>query len=126
MLQDMVLPYRHGDDELLFGLNACLRELTRLRPDIFLDLKYQAPLRKGDTGNGSDDVTFALDPTTGLAPAQGTTADYLIPIPPSYQQLMVWGGTGYVQFLDVTDTQDQRAQGFLTKFNSHLLTLTAG
>jgi hypothetical protein len=36
-----------------------------------------------------------------------------------------WFVNGWSQFLDVTDTQDARAQGFMAKFQSHLTTLSA-
>ena len=123
-LQDTIAPYRHDDHDLNQALNACVSELARLRVDIFLDLKYQGPLRKGDTGNGFDDVYFALD-GNNAAPAPGSANDTLMPIPRQYQEALVWGASGYVQFLDVTDTQDQRAQGFLQKFHTHLVTLSA-
>jgi hypothetical protein len=116
-LQDEIEPYRYTDDTLTYCLNTAIREITRVRPDIFLDLKYQAPLQKGDTGFGYEGVQFS--------PPGTPQENILIPIPPLYTQAVIWCAAGMAQFLDVTDTQDQRASGFLQKFSAHLLTLTA-
>jgi hypothetical protein len=51
-LQDLIPPYRYADATLVRALNRGLAELSRLRPDILLDLKYQSPFRKGDIGDG--------------------------------------------------------------------------
>ena len=49
----------------------------------------------------------------------------LVPIPGKYGSAMDWFIAGWCQFLDITDTQDTRAQGFLAKFQTHLTQLTA-
>jgi hypothetical protein len=124
-LQDAVSPYRYPDTTLLGALNIGLSEMGRIRPDVFLDLKYQRPLRKGDTDDGSppvytpDDVAVNPDGTYSLG--KGT----LVPVPGKYVSSLDWFINGWSQFLDVTDTQDARAQGFMAKFQSHLTTLTA-
>jgi len=124
-LQDAVSPYRYPDTTLLGALNIGLSEMGRIRPDVFLDLKYQRPLRKGDTDDGSppvytpDDVVLNPDGTYSLG--KGT----LVPVPGKYVSSLDWFINGWSQFLDVTDTQDARAQGFMAKFQSHLTTLTA-
>ena len=46
-------------------------------------------------------------------------------MPNKYRSAVDWFVTGWTQFLDVTDTQDQRAQAFVTKFQSHLIALNA-
>lgn len=124
-LQDEVAPYRYTDQTVLDALNLALDEVGRIRPDIFLDLKYQRPLIKGDTGDGVpplytlSDIVANPDGTYGPG---GT----LVPVPNKYTQAIDWFIAGWAQFLDVTDTQDARAQGFLGKFQTHLATLTAG
>jgi hypothetical protein len=124
-LQDGVTPYRYPDTTLLIALNIGLAEMARVRADIFLDLKYQRPLRKGDTDDGNpqqyttDDV--ALNPDGSYSLGKGT----LVPVPSKYVSALDWFVNGWSQFLDVTDTQDQRAQGFIAKFQAHLTTLSA-
>jgi hypothetical protein len=112
LLQDLVEPYRYPDDTLTFCLNSGIREFTRLRPDIFLDPKYQQPLRKGDLGKGSEGVGFS-----------GPTSNLIIPVPESYIQALLLYANGLAQFLDVADTQDQRAAAFLQKAQTILLTV---
>ena len=99
-------------DNLLLALNIGLAEMSRIRPDLFMDLKYQRPLRKGDTDEGMPAPYVAVDTS-------------LVPVPSKYMSALDWFITGWSQFLDVTDAQDQRAQGFMQKFQTHLTTLTA-
>jgi|HubBroStandDraft_5_1064220.scaffolds.fasta_scaffold16980_2 hypothetical protein len=124
-LQDAVSPYRYPDANLVLALNIGLGEMGRIRPDMYLDLKYQRPLRKGDIDDGFpptySTADIALNSDGTYDPAKGT----LVPIPVKYASAMDWFINGWMQFLDVTDTQDQRAQGFLGKFQSHLTTLSA-
>jgi len=124
-LQDGVLPYRYPDSTLLFALNIGLAEIGRVRPDIFLDLKYQRPLRKGDTDDGNppnySTTDVGLNPDGSYNLAKGT----LVPVPSKYMSALDWFVNGWSQFLDVTDTQDQRAQAFIVKFQAHLTTLSA-
>ena len=123
-LQDFIQPYRYDDTVLVRGLNRAIAELSRLRPDILLDLKYQHPLRRGDIGDGIpggysvSDIGFA---SAGVYQEGSGTS---VPIPSKYVSALEWFIPGWIQFFDVTDTQDQRASGFLAKFNSHLITLT--
>jgi hypothetical protein len=124
-LQDAVSPYRYPDTTLLSALNIGLSEMGRIRADMFLDLKYQQPLRKGDTDDGNpplyttDDVALNTDGSYSLG--KGTP----VPVPNKYVSALDWFINGWSQFLDVTDTQDARAQGFMAKFQSHLTTLSA-
>lgn len=124
-LQDLIAPYRYDDDTLIMLLNIGVGEMHRIRADIFLDLKYQRPLRKGDTDDGlPQDYS-----TTDLAMnTDGTYNQYggtMLPIPTKYAGTLDWFIAGAAQFYDVTDTQDQRAQGFMQKFQTHLTTLSA-
>jgi len=124
-LQDLIPPYRYADATLIRALNRGVAELSRMRPDILLDLKYQSPLRKGDIGDGIPggySVTdIGFDDTGHYSEGKGTA----VPIPSKYISTIEWFMPGWIQFIDVTDTQDQRAQGFLAKFQSHLITLNA-
>jgi hypothetical protein len=114
-LQDTIAPYRYTDTTLEYCLNSAVREMMRLRPDIFLDLKYQQPLQKGDLGKGSENAGFTDDSTLNM----------VMPIPAVYMQPLVWYAAGAAQFLDVTDTQDQRAAAFMQKATAALLTVAA-
>jgi hypothetical protein len=113
-LQDLVAPFRYADTDIYFALNIVLGELTRIRPDMFLDLKYMTSLRKGDLGDGL--------PPQYMSPKDDST---MVPVPSKYFNPVIWGMSGWLQLYDVTDTQDQRAGAFLMKFSSHMLTLTA-
>ena len=124
-LQDLVAPYRYADTTVVRALNRGLSELSRLRPDILLDLKYQHPLLKGDIGDGIPagysvaDIGF--DSAGNYVEGKGT----MVPVPSKYVSVLEWFMPGWLQFLDVTDTQDARAQGFMAKFQQHLIMLNA-
>ena len=124
-LQDLIPPYRYADSTVIRALNRGIAELSRLRPDIFLDLKYQSPLRKGDIGDGIPSgysvTDIGFDTDGNYVEGKGTA----VPIPSKYISALEWFMSGWIQFFDVTDTQDQRAQGFLAKFQSHVITLNA-
>jgi hypothetical protein len=113
LLQDMVAPYRYADTDIVSALNIALSEMGRIRPDIFLDLKYQSPLVKGDIGDGVPPSFVATDTTS------------MVPVPGKYVTTLYWFTTGWLQMFDMADTQDQRAQGFMAKFQQHLLMLNA-
>jgi hypothetical protein len=113
-LQDMVSPYRYADTDIYLALNTILGEISRVRPDVFLDLKYMGPLQRGDLGDGL--------PPQYVSPTDDGT---MVPVPSKYFNPVIWGMAGWLQLYDVTDTQDQRAGAFLQKFSSHFLTLTA-
>jgi hypothetical protein len=125
-LQDLISPYRYTDGQIVSALDTALAEMGRIRPDIFLDLKYQHPLRKGDLndgmpgGYGLADVAFQPDGIT-YNPGGGT----IVPVPVKYITPIHWFMDGWLQFQDVTDTQDARAQGFMQKFQTQLMTLSA-
>jgi hypothetical protein len=112
-LQDLIAPNRYTDDMVVNALNAAMFEISRIRPDIFLDLKYQQPLRKGDINEGAPSMFVATRPND------------MVPIPAKYRQPVQWYMEGLLQLTDVTDTQDQRAQAFLAKFQQQLMTLSA-
>ena len=124
-LQDLIPPYRYADTTLVRALNRGLSELSRLRPDILLDLKYQSPLRRGDIGDGIPGgysiADIGFDTSGNYLEGAGTA----VPIPSKYVSPLEWFTAGWIQFFDVTDTQDARASGFLAKFQSHLIQLTA-
>jgi hypothetical protein len=125
VLADLVPPYRYDDNTLVLTLNQGLAEIGRIRPDIFLDLKYQAPLRKGDTDDGSPPIYTTGDIATNADGSYNPQKGTLVPVPRKYIVPLDWWMAGWPQFFDVADTQDQRAQGFLAKFQSHLTTITA-
>lgn len=125
-LQDFVAPYRYADGQIVGALNTALAEMGRIRPDIFLDLKYHHPLRKGDYEDGMPgafslaDIAFLPDGVT-YDTAHGT----VVPVPVKYIIPVHWFIAGWLQLFDVTDTQDQRGQAFMQKFQTQLATLSA-
>jgi hypothetical protein len=124
-LQDAVWPYRYPDTTLLIALNVGVGEMGRIRPDMFLDLKYQQPLSKGDTNDGNPPLYTTADVATDTSGNYILGKGTLVPVPTKYVSTLDWFINGWSQFLDVTDTQDARAQGFIAKFQSHLTTLSA-
>jgi hypothetical protein len=124
-LQDLVAPYRYPDTSLLLALNVGLSELGRIRRDIYLDLKYQNPLRKGDIDDGQPPTYGTTDIVLNTDGSYNTSAGTLVPVPGVYASAIDWFMNGWIQFTDVTDTQDARAQGFMAKFQAHLTTLSA-
>jgi hypothetical protein len=124
-LQDLVSPYRYDDNTLVLVLNIGLAEMSRIRPDIFLDLKYSRSLRKGDTGDGVPIGYTTADLSTNADGSYNPTQGTPIPVPSKYASALDWYMAGAAQFFDVTDTQDARAQGFLQKFQTHLTSLSA-
>ena len=124
-LQDLIAPYRYDDDTILMFFNIGVAEMQRIRPDIFLDLKYQRPLRKGDTDDGLPQTYSTADLSTNPDGTYNQDKGTMVPVPSKYAAALDWYMAGAAQFMDVTDTQDARAQGFMQKFQTHLTTLSA-
>jgi hypothetical protein len=124
LLQDFVEPYRYTDQQIVDAMNRGLDELGRLRPDMWLDLKYQHPVKKGDIDDGTPGP-YSLSDISVTNGVYNTTQGTPIPLPNKYRVALEWFMPGWLQLFDVTDTQDQRAQAFLTKFQGHLLQLGA-
>jgi hypothetical protein len=125
-LQDLIYPYRYTDNQVVAALNNAVSDTQRIRPDILLDLKYQHPLTKGDIGDGFPATYYSLNDIVYLAdgvtvnPVAGT----YVPIPSKYNDSMIWCMAGHLQLYDVNDTQDQRANAFLQKFQQQLLSVS--
>ena len=126
-LQDLVgPPYRYSDSQIVGALDHAIADLGRVRPDVFLDLKYQHPLRKGDLDEGlpqpytTADIAFLSDGVS-YDTANGT----LVPVPAKYVTPVNWYVAGWLQLYDVADATDARGQAFLTKFQQQLTSLTA-
>ena len=116
-MQDRVAPYRYTDDQIIDALNVAMEETQRLRPDIFLDLKYQQKIQPNDIDDGfissyytSNDITF--DGSNNYDPTNGP----LVPIPSRYNDPIIWYIGAHLQFLDIDDTEDTRGIAFLSKF----------
>src|SRR5215469_8704254 len=81
-LQDLIPPYRYEDMHIVAALNTALSDAQRVRPDFFLDLKYQNRLAPGDTDDGAppyystDDLVYLSDGVT-VNPIAGT----YVPVP---------------------------------------------
>ena len=121
-LQDLIQPYRYTDTQIVNALNVAMEETQRIRPDIFLDLKYQQKVQAGDLDDGFilgyytiSDIAF--DTNNNYVSSSGT----LVPIPSRYTDPIVFYMGGHLQLFDVEDTQDQRAVAFMAKFQQRML-----
>ena len=121
-MQDRIAPYRYMDIQIIDALNVAMQEAQRIRPDIFLDLKYQQRINPNDLDDGfitsyytTSDIAF--DTSNNYIPAKGT----LVPISSRYNDPIIWYMGGHLQLLDIEDTQDQRGVAFLAKFSQRLL-----
>ena len=128
-LQDLIWPYRYADTSVIGSLNSAVFSVKQIRPDIFLDLKYQQSIRKGDIGDGSPTTLFSLNDIVYLAPPNDHMVDptqgTYVAIPDKFIDSIVWYMSGQLQLFDVTDAADQRAQAFMQKFNHGLLSVAA-
>lgn len=118
LLQDMVAPDRYADTDIVNALNNAMAELSRIRPDIFLDLKYQNPLLQGDIRDGTPQLYQAVASGQSLGPAE------VVAIPSAYYMPVIWHMVGFLQLYDVTDTQDQRGAGFMERAKNMFTTIT--
>lgn len=96
LVQDTVSPYRYPDTDMLIALNDGLKEVRRMRPDLFLVL------------SGSVPEFTAVDSTEVLIDDQ-----YLVPI--SYFM------AGWVTLREEEETTEARAASFIQSFHSKLL-----
>jgi len=112
-LQDFDQPYRYTDDTVVAALNSAMFELSRIRPDIFLTNKYKIPLA-------------CCGPLMDMIPQlfNATRPNITVPIPSSLFMAVNWYMAGLIQFYDVDDTQDVRAQSFSQKFQGAVMGLT--
>lgn len=126
-LQDLIFPYRYADGSVIASLNSAIFDVGRIRPDIFLDLKYQRPLRKGDIQDGSPNQLYTLSDLVYQDPPNDTTVNptlgTLVPVPSKFSEAVVWYMSGQLQLYDVNDATDQRAQAFMSKFQQELLSV---
>jgi hypothetical protein len=115
LLQDLVgPPYRYSDQQIVDALNTCVAEISRVRPDIFLEYKYQFPLPGRSVRNNMTPGLFLSTRQTDV-----------VPIPRTYYQPALWYIEGMLQLYDVDDTQDVRAQAFFQKFLGTLMSAAA-
>jgi hypothetical protein len=120
-MQDKIQPYRYTDDQIIDSLNVALQEIQRIRPDIFLDLKYQQRVQPNDLDDGFIPAYYtvsdiAFDGSNNYDPLNGT----LVPIPSRFNDPVIFYMGGHLQLLDVEDTQDQRAVAFMAKVMQRL------
>lgn len=114
ILQDKVSPYRYSDDEIVAGLNYCILEISRIRPDIFHEQKYLAQVNRSYKANRLT-VPF-------YSSAAPTTA---VELPIQIRIAVLLFITGYAQLRDAEDVQDQRAGLFISNFVQKLLAVAA-
>ena len=104
LLQDTVADYRYSDAELVEGLNRGVREMARIRPDL-----YFKALRAGQ----SMDTYLSTSQTTTVAVDQ------------RYQSALLYYVVGLAQLRDDENTQDARSIALLNRFVSQLTTIAA-
>jgi hypothetical protein len=92
--------YRYSTDSILLSLNQGMVDLYRMRPDIFLSLKFVIPVYNS------------------------TEPDTLIGIEMQYISPLVFYTVGLVQARDDEQTQDARAAAFLQTFKGAVLTVS--
>jgi len=120
LLQDLVgPPYRYIDEQIIAALNIAMGEIGRIRPDLFLNLKYQLPLPQLGPYNDGLPGPFSVDSSGNaiLTP--------IVPLPQTYFMPVCWYISGLIQFYDVDDTQDVRAQSFHQKFIGSMMAAAA-
>lgn len=110
LLQDLVQPYRYGDDDIVSGLNMAFVEMDRLRPDIAIALSYTGRVLRNRVPGVTPYPTYniATETATVVCPSQ-------------YQNAVLYYAVGQAQLRDTEDTQDNRASAFITMFTSELL-----
>lgn len=96
LLQDLVVPYRYSDADLVDALNAAITESSRVRPDFWLNIASLPQYSSGSLG-----TTVVIDQR--------------------YQMTFIYFIVGLMQLRDAEDTQDPRALGFIDKFAKALL-----
>jgi hypothetical protein len=107
LLQDTVPPYRYTDDVLLTSINAAMLEISRLRPDILMDSKYQTRL------NPAYNITDNVPPMFTSA-----TETQIVPVGPQYKMAVTFYIAGFTQMIDVEDTTDARGVAFMSMFKA--------
>ena len=96
VLQDVTVPTRYADMDILVGFNMMLLEARRLRADLFVS-KWGAHVPRFSAVDGSEvnmDAQFRLG--------------------------FVYGAAAYVMTFDAEDVQDARANSFMERFSSIL------
>lgn len=91
--------YRYSDDSIILCLNQGMIDLYRMRPDIFMDLKFVIPVYNV------------------------SSPDAVIGIEMQYISPLIFYVVGLVQARDDEQTQDSRASAFLQTFKGAVLTV---
>lgn len=115
-MQDRIAPYRYTDGQIVDALNVALQEAQRIRPDIFLDLKYQQKVQPNDLDDGFISNYYTIDDIAFVSGDYDAPNGTLVPIPSAYNDPIIWYIGSHLQLLDVDDTQDARGIAFMAKF----------
>ena len=92
--------YRYSTDSILMNLNQGMTDMYRIRPDIFLELKFKIPV----FNSGQLDAVIGIEE--------------------QYVPSLVYYAVGLTQARDDEQTQDSRAMAFLKSFQSILQTVS--
>lgn len=96
LLQDLIVPYRYPDVDLVGYLNQGIQESRGLRPDLWL-----------------------LYMSTSL-PAYPVVPSTIVDIDPMVRMAFVYYMAGRAQLTDMEETEDTRGLAFLAKFSNML------
>ena len=102
ILLDTTVPPRYGDDDMLVALNVTLLEARRLRPDLFVYKHFNR------------------------VPMYGAVSGEAVPIEPQFRLPIVYGIVAHAMLRDEEDVPIERANSFLSKFQSMLTGIMVG
>lgn len=102
LMQDLVVPYRYSDAQIVSALNIAVNEAFRVRPDL-----YQAYYE------------------TVLPSYSAASPLVVVDVDRSYRMAFLYFVVGYCQLSDQEDTTDARSSQFINKFTSQLLQVMA-
>ena len=100
VLQDTIQSYRYADDQLVTALNLAFLDGKRLRPDLFINGRWEPY------------------PTWTVADIPINTA---IPMQDTFRQAFVFGCCAHAVARDQEDIQDERSVAHSNTFNAILL-----
>jgi hypothetical protein len=105
MLQDRRVPYRYTQADLASAVNTAMRELKRLRPDVFLSYDPENPIT----------LPNYVEADIGALPAKA------FPIDEIFFQAIVFHVVGKLQLGDDEFAVDNRAMTLLAAFRQQLV-----
>lgn len=104
LLQDLVIPYRYSDADLVADLNMAISEIVTMRPDLYMrELRNSTVPTAYSSGSPSTPVSVDLRYRVAVL-------DYIV---------------GHAQLRDDEETSDKRAAALLALFQAKLRGVTS-